>query len=242
MKKVLLILVLACSIKSISQDLIKNCSNQVTGKVVNKQSKASIPNALVQLKLNGKIVEQTHSDVNGSFAFNLECDSRYQISAVFENYSKSIKLVFTAREDTSHEVLLEMIPLSEFKIVGDKRVIVMENIEFEPDDFTVGKEIGNQLDIVVELMNKYTQIQIEIGFHSNNMGDLNFLKSLTQKRADACASYIINKGIAPERVTAKGYGFTAPLPDCDNDNMRLNKERCNKNSRTEFVVTSDLIE
>lgn len=242
MKKVLLILVLAWNISMISQDLVKNCSNSVTGKVINKQSKASISNALIQLKLNGKIVEQIHSDVNGSFAFKLECDSRYQISAVFENYSKSIKLVFTARENATHEVLLEMIPLSEFKIIGDKRIIVMESIEFEPDDFTVSQEIGNQLDIVVELMNKYTQIQIEIGFHSNNMGDLNFLKSLTQKRADACASYIINKGIAPERVIAKGYGFTAPLADCDNESMRSNKEKCNKNYRTEFVVTSELIE
>jgi hypothetical protein len=69
-KKVLLILVLAWNISMISQDLVKNCSNSVTGKVVNKQSKASISNALIQLKLNGKIVEQIHSDVNGSFAFN----------------------------------------------------------------------------------------------------------------------------------------------------------------------------
>jgi outer membrane protein OmpA-like peptidoglycan-associated protein len=225
-----------------AQNDTSNCINNVTGKVVNKQTKSHISNALIQLKLNGKVVEELHTDSNGTFTFSLDCEARYQISAVYENFSKSIKLVYTTNTQNNHDVLMEMIPLNEFKVVNDKKMIAIEPIEFEPDDYSVTKEIAAQLDFVFELLNKYNNLQIEIAFHSNNMGEFEFLKSLTQKRADVCANYIINKGISSSRIVSKGYGFSAPISDCNNEEMKENKKRCLNNLRTEFIVTSDIIE
>ncbi len=74
------------------------------------------------------------------------------------------------------------------------------------------------------------------------MEDLSFLKSLTQKRSDACATYMISKGISASRIVAKGYGFTSPIAESDKENRKQNMERCNKNYRTEFVLTSELVD
>jgi len=230
------------SIALIAQNENIKCYNTVNGKVINKKTTSLIVNALIQLKLNGVLVKEIHSDKNGMFSFDLNCDSRYQISAIYENYSKSTKLVFTSKINNSHEIILEMLPLNEFINIDNKKILVLEPIEFEPDDSTITKEIALQLDVVAETMNKYAQIQIEIAFHSNNMGDLGFLKSLTQKRADACASYLISKGINTSRILAKGYGFSSPIAECDKENMKQNKERCIKNYRTEFVLTSEIVE
>lgn len=220
----------------------ETCFNQVNGKVVNKSTGNVIANAFIQLKTNGKIIEEMHSDGSGMFQFKLNCDTRYQVSAVFENYSKSIKLVFTSKTTATHEIVLEMLPLNEFVVENGKKVIVMEPIEFEPDDNTVTQDIAAQLDHVVELLTKYSNIKIEIAFHTNNLGDLTFLKNLSQKRADACSSYIVGKGIDPSRVIATGYGFTNPIEGCNTPEMISRKEKCTKNSRTEFVVISDVVE
>lgn len=242
MKPLIISLIFVLSVALNAQNENTKCINTVNGKVINKKTTSQIVNALIQLKLNGVLVKEIHSDSNGMFSFNLNCDSRYQISAIYENYSKSTKLVFTTKTNNNQEITLEMLPLNEFINIDNKKVLVMEPIEFEPDDSTITKEIALQLDVVAETMNKYAQIQIEIAFHSNNMGDLSFLKSLTQKRADACASYMISKGISASRIVAKGYGFSSPIAECDKENMTQNKERCNKNYRTEFVLTSELVE
>ena len=242
MRFIFLIYLLSQSLFCFSQTENNTCFNQVSGKVINKQTQAVIPNAFIQLKLNGVIIEELHSDENGMFTFQLNCDARYQISSVYENFTKSIKLVFTAKNPENHTVLLEMIPLNEFKIINNQKLIVLEPIYFEPDDFSITKEASNQLDMVSDIMNKYAQLKIEIAFHSNNMGDLNFLKSLSQKRADTCAEYLYKKGVNSSRITAKGYGFSNPITDCDKESMKGNKEKCLKNYRTEFIVTSEIIE
>lgn len=216
-----------------------DCKNNLSGKVVNKQTGAPITKAFIQLKLNGQIVEEKYADDKGGFNFSLKCDQRYQVSAIFENYSKGIKLVFTSKIETNSDLTIEMIPLNEFKIEKDQKMIVMEQIEFEPDDFSISKEAALQLDAVVEIMNKYNYMNLEIAFHTNNMGDLNFLKNLSQKRADACANYIIQKGVSSSRIKAVGYGFEKPIDDCKKESMQTNKERCTKNNRTEFIVISE---
>ncbi len=242
MKTIINFMLLLFTTVVIAQNPKENCINNVTGKVLNKNSGKEITNALIQLKLNGNVVEETYSDAEGSFSFQLNCASRYQVSAIYENYSKSIKLVFTSNTNTNHILKLELIPLNEFKIENGVKMIVMEPLEFEPDDASITKETALQLDMVVDILNKYNNLKIDIVFHTNNMGDLSFLKNLSQKRADACANYITSKGIDSNRTNAAGLGFEKPIDKCNNDIMKQNKDRCVDNDRTEFIVKSDIIE
>ncbi len=242
MKAILNLSLLLLTTIVLAQNPKENCINNVTGKVLKKNSGKEITSALIQLKLNGNVVEETYSDADGSFSFQLKCASRYQISAVYENYSKSIKLVFTSNTNTDHILKLELIPLNEFKIENGVKKIVLEPIEFEPDDASITKESAIQLDMIVDILNKYNNLKIDIVFHTNNMGDLNFLKNLSQKRADACANFITSKGIDSNRINAVGLGFEKPVEKCNNDIMKQNKARCVENYRTEFIVNSEIIE
>lgn len=213
-----------------------NCINHLSGNVINKKTGIPIANAFIQLKLNGQIIEEKYADHKGSFNFTLKCDQRYQVIAIFENYSKVIKLIFTSKEESKNNLSIEMMPFDEFKIVNGKKMIIMGQIDFDPDDFSISKETALQLDTAVAILEKYNYMNLEIAFHTNNMGDLNFLKTLSQKRANACANYIIKKGIDASRIMAKGYGFEQPIEDCKKESMQTNKEKCVKNNRTEFIV------
>ncbi len=218
-----------------AQKPASTCSDHVEGTVKNKQSNEFISNALVTLRTNGKVVEEKKSDENGHFSFDLNCDSRYQISAIYPNFTKNIKLVFTSKTGLNHTVKLELFPIKEFVKKNGKTMIIAESITFLPDDYSLGEKAVKTLDKVFDLLEKYPHLKIEIGLHTDSRGDQKFLLKLTQERAEVCSNYLINKGIDPLRVLPKGYGATQLLNHCK-PNVKCSNEEHLQNRRTEFVV------
>ena len=87
-----------------------------------------------------------------------------------------------------------------------------------------------ELDKLVELLQKNPTIKIEIAGHTDNKGDKKYNQTLSQKRAETVVNYIVKKGIAITRLTAKGYGDTTPIAPNDTEENKA------KNRRTEFKV------
>jgi outer membrane protein OmpA-like peptidoglycan-associated protein/uncharacterized protein YidB (DUF937 family) len=71
---------------------------------------------------------------------------------------------------------------------------------------------------------------IEIQGHTDNTGDPAANLALSQQRADAVRTYLVQQGVAAASLTAKGYGDTKPLASNDTDEGRF------RNRRIEFVV------
>ena len=71
---------------------------------------------------------------------------------------------------------------------------------------------------------------IEINGHTDNQGDAAKNLVLSQKRSDAVKAYLVSKGIATERLSAKGFGQTMPVAD---NATAAGKA---KNRRVEFKV------
>jgi outer membrane protein OmpA-like peptidoglycan-associated protein len=240
MRFTLFILTALLNISSYSQEKTSNCLNHVNGIVVSQKNADKISKAIIHVKLDGQLVDEGFSDEYGHFSFDLECDKRYQISAIYENHTKNIKLVFTSKTTTTHDIKLELFPIEEFKKVGEETRIIANSIEFMPDDFGITAEAAKQLNIVHDLMEKYQHIKVEIKFHTDSRGKDSFLLSLSQKRADVCANYLIKRGIDASRLSPKGYGATQLLNSCKKDIKCSNAEHI-KNRRTEFVVMTEHI-
>ena len=62
------------------------------------------------------------------------------------------------------------------------------------------------------------------------MGSDTYNMKLSEERADVVRQALIGKGIAPERLTAKGYGASKPLGPNDTEEQRA------QNRRTEMIV------
>lgn len=74
---------------------------------------------------------------------------------------------------------------------------------------------------------------MEIGGHTCNMGPADYNLRLSQRRAENVVKYLVdNFGIAPDRLTAKGYGESKPL--VSNDTLAGRQQ----NRRVEAVVTT----
>jgi outer membrane protein OmpA-like peptidoglycan-associated protein len=75
-------------------------------------------------------------------------------------------------------------------------------------------------------------MRIEIGGHTDSHGSLAYNTTLSDNRAKSVVEYLIEKGIAADRLEYKGYAFTQPIATNDTDEGRQ------QNRRVEFKVLS----
>ena len=106
----------------------------------------------------------------------------------------------------------------------------MKNIFFNTDKFELKSESDAELEKLVSLLNKNPKMKIEINGHTDNVGADTYNQVLSENRSKAVYEYLINKGIAKERLSYKGYGKTQPIDTNDTEEGRAN------NRRTEFKV------
>ena len=75
-------------------------------------------------------------------------------------------------------------------------------------------------------------VKIEISGHTDNVGKPADNLALSNSRAKSVVNYLISKGIAAQRLVAKGYGETKPMADNKTEEGKA------KNRRTELKVIS----
>ncbi len=89
----------------------------------------------------------------------------------------------------------------------------LDNLQFDTGKSTLKTVSFPILDNVAELMLLKPAMKIEIAGHTDSDGDDAANLVLSQQRADAVKQYLVKKGIAANRMTAKGYGESHPTAD-----------------------------
>jgi OmpA-OmpF porin, OOP family len=112
--------------------------------------------------------------------------------------------------------------------IGQK--VVLKHIFFETGKYDLLPESYYELDKVVNIMKGNKYIEIEVGGHTDDVGDEAANQLLSLNRAAAVQSYLVAKGIELHRVTAVGYGEKNPLVAIDTD------ENKKQNRRVEFII------
>ncbi len=107
---------------------------------------------------------------------------------------------------------------------------VLDNCTFETGKATLKPEAYPVLDELVEYLKRKDDERIELGGHTDNVGKPEANMILSTNRAKAVMTYLLTKGIAAERVTAKGYGMTVPIAENDDAEGRA------QNRRTEVKI------
>ncbi|MFO7659361.1 MAG: OmpA family protein [Candidatus Cloacimonadaceae bacterium] len=113
-------------------------------------------------------------------------------------------------------------------IVKDKPLI-LEGVHFKSGSSSIEKESYDTLDEMVETLKYYPEMIVEIQGYTDSTGSLEINRKLSQARAEAVREYLINKGIAASRMTAKGYGPENPIASNSTPEGRA------QNRRIEFV-------
>ncbi len=118
---------------------------------------------------------------------------------------------------------------------GAQQLRDVANIHFELDDSTILPEAKVILDRVVNIMEEYPELKVEIGAHADARGTERYNMALSQRRATATLQYLVEQGISRDRLFAKGYGESMPLNDCTEE-TGCTEEEYARNRRSEFKI------
>ncbi len=112
--------------------------------------------------------------------------------------------------------------------MGDR--FVLRNVHFDFDKYTLRPESEKELNELVQLLNDNPHVKIEILGHTDNRGSSSYNQKLSENRAMAVVSYLIDKGIKSERLRFQGFGFDQPIASNETDMGRQ------LNRRVEFRI------
>ncbi|MGJ8661660.1 MAG: OmpA family protein, partial [Bacteroidota bacterium] len=118
-------------------------------------------------------------------------------------------------------------------------LISINPINFDLNKSTIRSDAKVELDKIVEIMNKYPNMEVELGSHTDCRGSSAYNEKLSDRRAKASATYIKSKITNPDRIYGKGYGESQLLNDCACEGKvksDCSEEEHEKNRRTEFKV------
>jgi outer membrane protein OmpA-like peptidoglycan-associated protein/tetratricopeptide (TPR) repeat protein len=209
---------------------------QLNGKVFSADNQNAIGNASVYLinKVDSSKIE-TKSDEKGVFHFDLLPESDYIIKVVVTAASSKCSantIVRSTRGMVSDVIFNESFPVF---CVGD--VIKVENIYYDLGKYNIRSDAALELDKLLDIMNKYPNMKIELRSHTDSRGTPVSNMTLSGKRAKAAAEYLFSKGIARDRIIGKGYGDTMPLNQCVKG-VKCSEDDYKVNRRTEFKILS----
>ena len=98
----------------------------------------------------------------------------------------------------------------QFPLASISAPVLIDNIFYAFDKATLLPESKNALDSLILMLNENPNITIELSAHTDYRGAEDYNKKLSQKRAESVVNYLINHGIAADRLTAVGYGEEKP--------------------------------
>lgn len=112
----------------------------------------------------------------------------------------------------------------------DAKTVQFDYVNFQTGSAELTPLSRYELDNLVDALNKYATMTIELAGHTDSTGDADSNLALSQNRAQTVYDYLISKGIAAGRLSARGYGQTRPIADNATDAGR------EQNRRTEFRI------
>jgi outer membrane protein OmpA-like peptidoglycan-associated protein len=218
-----------------------NCLT-VKGKVVNKNNNGPIVNAIVTYTTDKSESQVVVTDAKGNFSYCVKCKDNYRVFATKDGVGSNIENVQTAQFDCSNgdkvvELVLKMeAPSSPSLTINDGAVFQLKNIYYNFDDADIRPEAEKDLNALFLLMKKFPSMEIELASHTDSRGSNAYNLELSQRRTANAKQYLVTKGIATERITAKGYGETMLRNSC-HDGVPCSEDQHRNNRRTEFKVT-----
>jgi outer membrane protein OmpA-like peptidoglycan-associated protein len=202
----------------------------VKGKVFDKKTTEGLPSAVDLTDLHtGLAIARAQTDEDGNYLITLPVGKEYAFEVRRKGYLfYSGHFDFAQKApDSTYEVNIPLQPLEA------NANMVLKNIFFDTKQYDLKQESLVELETVVTLLKENPALKIQISGHTDNVGQEKENQVLSNARAITVINYLMTKGIAPGRLTAKGYGSTKPIADNTTEAGRA------MNRRTELTVISN---
>lgn len=199
----------------------------VRGLVRDAVTKKPLQTTVVLTPLDGNATTQSYTNRStGVFVVPLIAKKQYALTIDKKGYlfhSENFDMP-EVPSDKPFEIIVDLQKVQ----VG--KSVVLNNIFFDTDKFALKDESNKELQKLYTFLADNKDLRIEISGHTDNVGDAKYNLELSKNRAKSVYQYLVDQGIASDRLSYNGYGDTQPIAD------NSDKEGRAANRRTTFTV------
>jgi outer membrane protein OmpA-like peptidoglycan-associated protein/tetratricopeptide (TPR) repeat protein len=201
----------------------------VKGKVMDVKTKAGLPSSVELMDLdNSRTFSRIQTDETGNYLVTLPVGKDYAFN-VNRNGYLFYSDNFYLKNKTPDSLYTKDIGLKPIEV---NAAVVLRNIFFDVNKFDLKPASLAELDKVVQLLRDNPTVKIQISGHTDNVGKAADNLKLSDNRSKSVVAYLVSKGIAATRLSAKGFGATKPVAGNETEEGRA------QNRRTELTVTA----
>ncbi|MET3025869.1 OmpA family protein [Flavobacterium sp. UW10123] len=216
------------------------CIQELYGTITDAETGIALPGAKVTLYDAGmELKNSTVADGSGLYSFAVECGKTYYVRAEKTDYTtKEVSIAIDkVSGKTSLPIALEK---STCKVtVGDDlgKCFGIKMIYFDLDKSNIRTEAALDLEKILAVLNDYPTMKLDIRSHTDSRASHQYNEALSDRRAKSTIQWLVKNGIAPNRLTGKGYGETELVNKCA-DGVPCTEEEHQANRRSEFIITA----
>ncbi len=190
----------------------------------------------------GDVMQDFTTGNDGKFLFRVYENEDYNMVGEADGFLVRRQAYTTKGKSIDPSTLKELLTTITLDtlLVLDKieinKIFQVENIYYNFNKWDIRDDAAKELDKLVQLLIDNPEIKIELGSHTDSIDDNSYNLQLSQRRAESAVRYIVQHGIAPDRIVAKGYGEERPIARNTHPDGTDNPVGRQKNRRTEFKI------
>lgn len=217
---------------------VLKCEQVLSGIITDSETGTPLSYAeVILLDADFKEIGKMIADQNGFYTFGVECGKVYHVRAKKEDY-ETIEDKVTIAEVSGESTLpitieKEVVPFTIGEDIAKKLNIKM--IYFDLGKSFIRPDAALELAKILEVMLEYPTMKIDVRSHTDSRDSFKNNEKLSDRRAKSTVAWFVEKGIAPERLSGKGYGETQLINQCA-DGVKCTEEEHQLNRRSEFIV------
>lgn len=215
------------------------CLQELYGVITDSENGVVLPGSKVTLYENQKIKNSTVSNTAGQYSFAVECGKTYSVRAEKPDYATK-EVDITIAKTNGKTNLPIALDKSVCKVaVGNDlgKCFGIKMIYFDLDKSNIRTEAALDLEKILDVLNQNPTMKLDIRSHTDSRASHQYNEALSDRRAKSTINWLIQNGVAKNRLTGKGYGETQLVNQCS-DGVNCTEEEHQMNRRSEFIITA----
>lgn len=163
----------------------------------------------------GQTIGQAESNpIDGSYFLVVQLGRNYGYFVEKQGYFPAASNI-DLRQQTVSVAIEHDIVLQSINQVRGGEAVRLNNLFFDTDSYTLKQESFPELLRIAGLIQQHPSLRFEIGGHTDNQGEQQHNRTLSENRAQAVRLYLTQQGCATQQLTVQGYGSQKPVATND---------------------------